>query len=172
MQIPLYCRSLIFGNRVGGGLFFFPLLFLERLELAGHHSLITVRADPSLIPFGQTVDMITVLARKLEPLGLFNLLRCFFGYHLLYIGQMSVVVVSDRTDRQTTRTVAKRSDDPQQPLPEAEQFPVCQQFSLYFSWLLNEVPPELKDRGEAEFLSFSRTGALVDTKMTDRIRRT
>ena len=85
---------------------------------------------------------------------------------------MRMIVVSDRADRETARAIAKRSDHAQQPLPEPEQLPVSEQFSLFFSRLLDEVPPELEDRCKPEFLRFGRAGALVDPEMADRIRRT
>ncbi|NBT29856.1 MAG: hypothetical protein EBT18_10315 [Gammaproteobacteria bacterium] len=87
------------------------------------------------------------------------------------IGQVGVVVVADGTDCQAARTVAKRTDYAQQSLPEAEDFPVPQQFAFGLSILADEVSPEFQDRRESEFLGLGRAFPLVYSEVSDGIRR-
>src|SRR5262245_26077258 len=92
----------------------------EILQLSGNDALVAVGADPAHVPVVETSDRVAALARMLARLGQSHFLRGLFRNHLLRIGQMGVIVVADRADREAARTIPERADHAQQTLPEAE----------------------------------------------------
>src|SRR5438045_407955 len=86
----------------------FLLLVLELLQLLRHHPFVALRPNPARVPFRQAAAYFTGLARLLPLL----LDRGFLGRalrnHLLHLGEMRVVVVAHRADRQAARAIAER----------------------------------------------------------------
>src|SRR5262249_10876718 len=92
----------------------------EILQLARDDPVIAVGSDPADVPRVEPVDRLPASARILASLGEGDLFGRLLRNDLLRFGEMRVIVVADRADRKTARTVAERADDPQQPLPEAK----------------------------------------------------
>src|SRR5205814_1230128 len=99
----------------------FLLLALEFLELARHDPLVAFRPDPARVPVRESGDRLARFAR-LAPafLNLLFLWRAF-GDVLVHVGEVRVIVVADRADREAARAVAERADDAQQTPPETKQ---------------------------------------------------
>src|SRR6185503_5399884 len=137
---------------VSGRLKMFTLLPFELLQLAGDDPLVALLADPADVPFVEAGQVAAFLARLLEFRRLRGLLRRFLRNDLLDVGEVRVVVVAHRADREAARAVAERADDPQQALPEAEQVARAQRLALLVFIEGQEFFKEPRDRHEAELL--------------------
>src|SRR5438067_2687420 len=147
----------------------FLLLALELLELARHDPLVAFRPDPALVPVRESGDRLARFAR-LAPafLNLLFLWRAF-GDVLVHVGEVRVIVVADRADREAARAVAERADDAQQTLPETKQVARFQHGGALLRCSVDQALHELQHGHEAEFLRLGGASALVDAPVQDGI---
>src|SRR5262245_22317005 len=92
---------------VSGSLKMFTLFPLELLQLPGDDPLVAFLADPAHVPFGKAGQVPSFLARLLEAGGLGRLFRRPLRNHLLDVGEVRVIVVAHRADREAARAVAE-----------------------------------------------------------------
>src|SRR5262245_27729737 len=102
-------------------LLIFILAFLEFLQLLRDHALVALLADPAHVPFVEAGQLVAGLAVFLVLFLQGDFLRRLLRDVLLHLGEVRVVVVAHRADREAARAVAERADHAQQALPEAEQ---------------------------------------------------
>src|SRR5262245_25432324 len=113
-------RALVFiCAAVSGRLKMFTLFSLELLQLPGDDPLVAFFADPADVPLVEAGQVVAFLARLLEFGGLRGLLGRPLRNDFLDVGEVRVIVVAHRADREAARAIAKRADHAQQALPEA-----------------------------------------------------
>ena len=146
------------------------LQLFEFLQLPRHHALVALRPYPAPVPIVEAGNFGAVGAIVAIAFAERDLLRRLFRNGFLKIGEVGVVVVADGADRKTARTIAERTDDPQQSLPETEDIARARHTLLFRERRIDETPEELQDGGKAEFLRFGGAGALVDAEDAARRR--
>src|SRR5678815_707814 len=165
-------RALIFiCAAVSGRLKMFTLLPFEFLQLPRDDSLIALLADPADVPLVEAGQVVAFLARLLELGGLGRFFRRPLRDHFLDLGEVRVVVVAHRADREAARAVAERPHHAQQALPEAEQVARAERGLLFALIHVQESTKKVRDGHEAELLRLGGAGGLVEPPLPYRVGR-